>query len=176
MNLTILLKKKKKTKNFLDLVVTEESILWMWAHLRSEEKKPWKETCAQTKLWSLTLWLLRSSSSLRPQILRLEVLWMGSTLKASWFHASHILGEGANLSFELSNIISCLYSSVAGLSARPGKKQNNNKKTTKTNLKSSPLLAQFQCKCKQFLNQSFALNKASYLFPLNSPPGFLTIV
>lgn len=31
-------------------------------------------------------------------------------------------------------------------------------------------------KCNQLLNQSFALNKVSYLFPSNSPPGFLTIV
>lgn len=92
----------------------------------------------------------------------------GVALPDNCFQASNALGEGADPSSQLSNSVSCLYSSVAGLSARRGKKT--------TNLEIISLARTIPIKCNQLLNQSFALNKVGYLFPSNSPPGFLTIV
>lgn len=76
------------------------------------------------------------------------------------------LHPGKQCPVRRSNLISCLYSSEYGLSVRPGEK--------------NPEICSLACivpiKCNQLLNQSFAFNKVSYLFPSNSPPGFLTIV
>lgn len=93
----------------------------------------------------------------------------GVALPDSCFQASNALGEGADLSSQLGNSVSCLYSSVAGLSARQGKKNP-------TNPEIISLARTIPIKRNQLLNQSFALNKVGYLFPSNSPPGFLTIV
>lgn len=62
----------------------------------------------------------------------------GVALPDSCFQASNALGEGADPSSQLGNSASCLYSAVAVLSTRRGKKK------TKPTLKSSPLLTPFQ--------------------------------